>query len=138
MRKGVDQFESLDIQSKSMFAVFEIFDKLNKIGKIYERYGIDEYAEFFLVSTTPKYRNQGASKELYRRSLDFLRAEGFKVAKVFLSSPWTVAGTKSLGFEELGSLSYETVRWSESGELIFPDPEKVKGVNLYLKVFVFN
>lgn len=74
------------------------------------KYGIDNWAEFFAVSTDPEFRNQGLAGELYERSIKFLKSAGFKHALVLVTSPYTKQATRKRGFIEIARMDYDQIK----------------------------
>lgn len=87
---------------------------------IFKKFGISEYAELLIVATSPKFRKQGLSMELYNRSLNFLTAEGFKLAKCVFTSPTTRRQALSLGFDEYLKIDYRCLK-HRNGSRVFAD-----------------
>lgn len=106
------------LKSKPMLCLRRLVQICDKACNVFEHYNINEYAEFFVASTAPKYRNQGLAKELYRRSLIFLAAEGFKMAKSIFTSPYSRAAARRLGFEEVYRIHYRDIL-DDDGNPIF-------------------
>lgn len=92
-------------------------------AQIYERFGIETYAEFLIASCSPKYRKQGITTELYKRSIAFLDAEGFKLVESIFTSQWARKVVEDLGFKELSRVYYKDLR-DDNGQIIF-DSDKL-------------
>jgi GNAT superfamily N-acetyltransferase len=111
------KLEDLDWRTDAFLNSIDLTE--NQRDEIYCNYGIEEYAELFIVATNPKYRNNGLSMELYIRSISFLRAEGFKLIKCILTNPTTRRAGTRLGFETYYKLDYKLLT-DRNGELLFP------------------
>lgn len=105
-------------KTPEMLVMYQINESCLEAADISGRFGVDEYADFFVASCAPKYRNQGLSSELYRLSLILIKAVGLKVVKSTFTSPYTRAAVKKLGFQELSRVTYKGLKDSQ-GNLIF-------------------
>ncbi len=85
---------------------------------IFQQFGISQYAELFITATSPKYRNQGLSMELYTRSLTFLKAKGFKLVKCIFTNPSTRKSGVKLGFNEFYKIDYRSLK-DKNGSYVF-------------------
>lgn len=97
---------------------YDIGEIVHEEGDLFERYQVSHMADLLLSSCAPQYRKQGLSKELYRRTLNFLKAEGVPIAKSVFTSPFSRAAVKPLGFEQVCRLYYKDVK-DENGNLAF-------------------
>ncbi|CAL8091605.1 unnamed protein product [Orchesella dallaii] len=104
--------------SRAAQIFIDIGEIVHDMEDIYEKYQLSESADLLLSSCAPKYRNQGISKELYKRAINFLTAEGFKMVKSVFTSPYSRAGIKNLGFEEVNRLYYKDLK-DENGNPVF-------------------
>jgi predicted GNAT family acetyltransferase len=77
------------------------------------------YAEIFITAVPNKFGGHGIATEMYRRSLEYLKAKGFKTVKSGFSSPGTRKIGAKLGFDEIGRLYYKA-HTKENGEKSFP------------------
>jgi len=127
-------FKDIQIEARQTKVILQLFAELDALAKVYETYGVEEYVYFFVASTAPNFAGQGLAKEFYRRSLRFLKAEGHKICKVFTSSPYSRAATKSNGFKEMGRVDYENLKDSE-GNPIFDSSELSPEHFALVKVF---
>jgi len=82
-------FDDIPVTSYAGKALMRLVDILEKMSNLYDAFGVEEYAEFFVASCDAKYRRRGITTEMYRRNLEFLRAEGFKLVKSIFTSPFT-------------------------------------------------
>lgn len=101
---------------------FDIGEILHKEVDLFELYGVEKMADLFLSSVAPKYRNQGLSKEMYKRTLKFLAAEGIPLVKSVFTSPISRQAAFPLQFEEVCRLYYKDVK-DNRGRLAFPSTE---------------
>jgi len=95
---------------------------MDEEANIFEAFDLTEYADFFVASTAKKYRQRGLAQELYKRSLAFLKAEGFKLAKSLFTSPHTRKAVTNLQFKELSRINYTDVIL-EDGDKVFCDSD---------------
>jgi len=109
-------------QSREGKLIHKFLDELEKAADIHKGLGIPSFAEFFLVSTDRRFRQQGLAKELYERSIKFLKAEGFKHAMVVTTSPHTKRSTEKLGFDIITRKEYSEFKDFE-GNPVFSKEE---------------
>lgn len=109
------------MQSRQAKILLHLCDVTDNMAGLLERYGLDEYAEFFVASCAPHHRRQGITSEMYVRNLKFLAAEGFKLAKSLFTSTYTRAAVTKLGFDEVCRLDYRDL-YDEDGQPAF-DPD---------------
>jgi len=100
-------FEGLKVESHTLKVLFDVVNICGERCDLFKQYDVEEYGNFFVASCAPKYRKQGITSEMYRRSLAFLKAEGFQMAKSCFTSPFTRAAATNLGFEEAARLDYK-------------------------------
>jgi len=85
----------------------KIMGTVNTESRIYERYGIDSYINFYTACVDPKYRGQGLATEMYERALAFIKSnEKFTIIKSNLTSPYTRRICHKFGFTELSRAYY--------------------------------
>jgi predicted acetyltransferase len=114
-------FDDIPINSYAGKVLLRLVDILDKMKNLYDGFGVEEYAEFFIASCDPKYRRLGLTTEMYRRNLEFLTAEGFQLAKSTFTSPYTRSIVSKFGFEEVCRLDYHEFV-DEEGQMVFnPD-----------------
>lgn len=111
-------FDGVKMNSKPMKELYKIVDLCHAGCDLFDYYNLEEYGDFFVASCAPKYRQLGITTEMYRRSLEFLAAEGFKMAKSVFTSPYTRAAATNLGFEEVFKLDYKDIM-DEEGNPVF-------------------
>lgn len=116
-------FNDIPFNSHQSKVILKLVDITDSMAGLFERYGVNEYAEFFVASCAPHHRRQGITSEMYVRNLKFLKAEGFKLAKSLFTSPFTRAAVVKLGFEEVCRIDYRDL-YDENGELAF-DPNNL-------------
>lgn len=123
--KNTNIFSTLQLKTRQIRIILQIFSELDQQAQIFETYPtINSYGFFFVASTTPKYRNQGLTKELYKRTLNYFKTNGLELAKVFTSSPFTKAATKSLNFEIVGRVDFKNLIDKETNEKVFVEEEE--------------
>lgn len=108
----------MKMNSKALRELYRVVVLVNEGCDLFDYYKIDEYADFFVASCAPKHRRQGITSEMYRRSLKFLAAEGFKMAKSAFTSPWTRLAAQNLGFEEVCTIKYTDIK-DEDGNPVY-------------------
>ena len=111
------------MRSRTEALMYKMCVEAEKIANTYERFGITKYGSFLVASCAPKYRNQGLTKELYRRSLVLFKAEGLPLARSVFTSPYTRAAVRSLGFEELSRVYFKDLK-DDDGNPVF-DPSQL-------------
>ncbi|ODM99611.1 hypothetical protein Ocin01_07069 [Orchesella cincta] len=99
------KFVSLTNRNAKLF--FKLVNDVEELADVTNKHGIDNYIEFFMASTSRDFRGQGLVGEFYNRSINFLKAEGFKHALVVVTSPHTKAATLKRGFEQQSRLDYD-------------------------------
>jgi len=85
---------------------------------MYSKWNVTDYAEMFIASTNPTYRNQGLSTELFSRAVQFLHAEGFDFIECIFTSATTRRMATKLGFQHYHKILYKDLR-DEAGQNIF-------------------
>ncbi|CAL8141996.1 unnamed protein product [Orchesella dallaii] len=116
-------FDDIPINSHQSKVLLRVVEVTERMAALFERFDLDEYAEFFMASCAPDHRRQGITSEMYARNMKFLAAEGFKLAKSVFTSPYTRAAVAKLGFKEVCRLDYHDL-YDETGKLAF-DPEEL-------------
>jgi len=89
--------------------LIKLVGDVEEMADIQNNLGEDNWAELFLTSTSPKFRQLGLAGEFYTRSIAFLKKIGFTNVIVIVSSPYTRMATSKLGFQELSCLNYKDV-----------------------------
>jgi hypothetical protein len=59
-------FENIPVSSYSGQVLLRLVDILKKMSNIFEAYGVEEFAELFLASTSPNFRHLGITTEIYK------------------------------------------------------------------------
>jgi hypothetical protein len=67
----------------------KLYYEAQKVANPKEKLGVETWAEFYLTSTAPKYRNQGLVGEFYKRSIEYLKIIGFRHVLTLTTSPFT-------------------------------------------------
>jgi len=91
----------LTLQSEPLANALHNVIDISKKGNIFDRYGVDHYAELLIASVDPEFRERGLATEMYRRTLTLLRSRGYPVAESCFTSPITRKVAAKFGFEEL-------------------------------------
>lgn len=116
-------FEKLEIHERRSDILLNAIDLTGaQKDEILTRWNVESYAEFFVASTHPDYRNRGLAMEMYQRSLKFLKAQGFQLVECIFTSSSTRRTASKLGFEEIARIYYKDVV-DENGEPIFRKDE---------------
>lgn len=113
-------FAGLSMNSRALKVLYQLVVMCNEKCDLLEHYKVDEYANFFVASCAPKYRNMGITSEMYRRSIKFLQSEGFKMAKSCFTSIYTRKAATNLGFEEVCRVYYRDMM-DDEGNPIFDE-----------------
>lgn len=96
-----------------------IMGTVNQNSRIYEKYGIDSFVNFYTACVDPKYRGQGLATEMYRWALNFVRErKDFKHVKSNLTSPYTRLICQKFGFKELSRVYYNDFKDEDGKPLI--------------------
>ncbi|ODM97588.1 Dopamine N-acetyltransferase, partial [Orchesella cincta] len=114
-------FDDIPMNSRSMKYMCKVDDMCLDRSDLFEKYNLEECADFFAASCAPNHRNRGIISEMYKRSVAFLKAEGFKLAKGILTSPYTRTAARNLGFVEASRVEFSEVK-EEDGTPVF-DPK---------------
>jgi len=107
---------------KNMFKYwFHVCDKVN----VWEKYAINQYAFFLMTCVDPEFQGQGLVTEMYRRSINYLRARGFPLCVGLFTSPFTRKAVAHFPFEDLASEKLADFK-GENGLPLIPsgDPEQ--------------
>lgn len=86
-----------------------IMGTVNKNSKIYEKFGIDHFINFYSACVDSKYRGNGLASEIYNRALVYLRAHpkwSKSIVKSNITSPYTLKICQNYGFIELARVYY--------------------------------
>ncbi|OXA59312.1 uncharacterized protein LOC118434536 [Folsomia candida] len=105
--------------SPCMKELFRLTNLLEKEANLFEKFGVGEIARFFIASCTPKYRRRGITTELYRRSLIFLKASGFRLAESMFTNPFTRCCAVKFGFQEVVRIEYKDYRNENDDGFVF-------------------
>ncbi|CAL8111121.1 unnamed protein product [Orchesella dallaii] len=105
--KPDSSFDGVPLKSRNSKILLKLVNEIEEMADVVNKHGIDTWAEFFIASTSPDFRNQGLAGEFYDRSINFLTAEGFKHALVVVTSPYTRKATIKRGFEQQSRIDYE-------------------------------
>ena len=99
-----------------------VLGSINGEVNMYEKYGIDRYADSCLVSVDREFRQRGLAMELYNRSLTLLRANGFTHLKIVFTSAFSRRNAEKLGFVELARKRFVDFV-DENGQQVLPNAE---------------
>jgi len=131
---GQSSGDGIQVEPKSEICkkIFSVLSKADEVSAqaFRNNFDADNYAEIFITSVDSKFGGKGLATEMYHRTLEYLKAKGFKAVKSGFSSPGTRAIGEKLGFSEIGRLYFKT-HVNEKGEKTFPtagDEDFVKEV----------
>jgi len=112
--------------------VFGMVKKAGDMVNLFDLYGIDHYADFLMTSVGSEFTRQGLVTEIYRRSMNLLRAKGYPLCKSVFTSPYTRKAASNLQFQELCRI-YARDEKDENGQNIFPHagPDDCAAVMVY-------
>ncbi|CAL8111442.1 unnamed protein product [Orchesella dallaii] len=113
-------FDGISMNSRTLKHLYKLVDICHQRCDLFEKYDLEEYADFFVASCAPKYRKRGITTEMYKRSLAFLKAEGFKLAKSVFTSPYTRAAARNLGFVEDSRVEFSELKEEDGSPLFYP------------------
>lgn len=131
-RRG-SHFSNIILQSPQLSNTFRVV--MDDEAQFFTRFGVDEVANFVTASTSRKYRGHGLASEMYRRSITFLRARGYKYVKSVITSPYTRKALVNLRFQEGAKIYFKDFK-GETGQPMFPDLSDDDFVNwMYLKLW---
>lgn len=99
-------FDAVPLNARQTKLLLKFLTEMEDRADIVNKYNVTDWAEFFLVSTCPEFRNQGIAGEFYDRSIKFLKAEGYKHVLVAVTSVYTKQATKKRGFTVASRYDY--------------------------------
>jgi len=115
--------------------LYNMVESLGAEANIFERYGVEHYAELMFTSVGPEYRGQGLVTEIYKRSFDLLRAKGYPLCKSSFSSPYTQKLAIRFGFTEHARRKFADFKYPD-GTPIFDkvSPAEQEAILMALKL----
>jgi len=135
--KDQDVSSLTNFQSPQLKNLANVVLKLEEEVNFPDRFGITEFASFLTASTNRKHREMGLMTEMFRRSLELLKATktNIKYVKSVHTSPWTTKALGNLGFKELARIRFKDLQVEDNGEQLFPNlPDALYANFMYREV----
>lgn len=115
--------------------VIGLLETVNQQCNIFDKFGVNYYAEFFMASVDPEFQREGIATEMYKRSIKLLRSKGYPLCKSVFTNPYARSAVSKLGFEEISRFYFLDLK-NEQGDPIVPDAEPdMFGASMALKLF---
>lgn len=111
--------------------ILKFLGKVVEDADVYGTFGVDRYAELFILTTHSRKRHPGLGTEMTRRTLEMLAAEGFGLCVTEATSLFSQKIFTRLGFSDVSEIRYDD--YKPDGSVVFPSKPPHESVKLMAK-----
>jgi hypothetical protein len=118
-----------DVSEKTQELITWLMYVDSAIPNLFEKYGIEKYAEFAAVSIASAHCNKGIAEQLYKLSFQLFKKEGLQLCKLITANPAIAHICEDkLGFEKIASVKVTDFEFKGKKVLSHFQPADAEGI----------